>query len=162
MTKAVTQYNHIESDIPGDSYRRVKEMRLLNPKGGIKSIEYYQEDFINLLNNQKTTTNAPVLRFQLDSNKLSEVIDLVNPDTGEIIGKKSLAEIVQTTFLFAHSLYIYTENDEMKKSPLLNITPNVSPVVINTPVDNYVEPVIISDKNDDTVKENDNKEVNNE
>lgn len=102
--------NHIESNIAGDKYRRAKTVVLNNPKGGTKSITYAQEDVINLLDGTSAFSDTGSLVVALTDDIMTKKIDMINPATGDILGQKTVAEMVNTAFVFLHSLYIHQEN----------------------------------------------------
>lgn len=111
---------HIETDVVGDTYRRAKTVLLNNPREGIKSIDFILEDLTNKSNGTYAKEEVGIVSLSFSEHELNKDINLINPFTDEIIGKKLLKDILNDSFFLLHSLMIHAENNYSQVKELGN------------------------------------------
>ena len=115
--------NYKQTNATGSMWTRCKQIHINNPLGQMPSVQMAEEDAVSI-GDKVMTQPGRVINGSFSP---QTVFDLVNPDTGDVIGQSSHMQV----YVILHSLWLSMAKAQDAIHDMINTPPTVG--VIATP-----------------------------
>lgn len=121
--------NYKQTNATGSMWTRCKQIHINNPLGQMPSVQFAEEEAVSI--GTKTMTQPG--RVINGAFNPETVFDLINPDTGDVIGQASHMQV----YVIMHSLWLSMAKAQDALHDMIH-TPSVIPVITPTAVEGDV------------------------
>jgi len=95
--------NYQQTTVAGESWIRAKQIVIHNPYAETQSATFLEEKVVNLSDGTVLKNDYSGLSEIFDANNATETFDLLNPETGTVIGSATYQDV----YVMLHSLYYH-------------------------------------------------------
>lgn len=123
--------NYKQTNATGSMWTRCKQIHINNPLGQMPSVQFAEEEAVSI--GDKTMTQPG--RVINGAFNPASVFDLINPDTGDVIGQASHMQV----YVIMHSLWLSMAKAQDEVMDKINTPTIVDMTVIDPPAPEVTE-----------------------